>query len=180
MSKKAFTFLIVVLAVGGGSIFLAYHLKNRAQFAPTVVPDLKNYTYLINGKKSTLVNGESKETIVADDGFASTVLTWYVGDEKRADLNSDNTEDAVVILAQNTGGSGTFYYATAIVSGANGYQETNAIFVGDRITAQPTEYRDGEILVHYLDRKSDEPMVAIPTVETVMRLKLINGELAKE
>jgi hypothetical protein len=180
MSKKVFIFLIVALAVGGGLIFLICHVKNGIRSAETAVPDPKNYTYLINGRKSILVNGESKETVVADGGLASTVLTWYVEDEKGIDVNGDGAEDMVVILAQNTGGSGTFYYATALISGVNGYQETNAIFFGDRITAQPTEYKDGAIVIYYLDRKPDEPMVAIPTVKTVMRLKLVDGELVKE
>lgn len=180
MSKKIVIFLIVAFAVGSGLIFWAYHLRTGVRSARVVIPDPKNYAYLINGKKSVLVNGESKEAIVVDGNATSTVLTWYVEDEKGIDLNGDGWKDVIVILAQNTGGSGTFYYATAFISNVSGYQETNAIFFGDRITAQPTEYKDGTIIVHYLDRKSDEPMVAIPTVETIMRLKLVNGDLAKE
>ena len=49
------------------------------------------------------------------------------------DLNGDNEPDAVVILAQNSGGSGTFYEITALLSRGRDIVQANSIYLGDRV-----------------------------------------------
>jgi len=49
------------------------------------------------------------------------------------DLNGDHEQDAVVILAQNSGGSGTFYEITALLSRGRDIVQTNSIYLGDRV-----------------------------------------------
>jgi hypothetical protein len=79
-------------------------------------------------------------------------------------------------LTQYSGGSGTFYYIAAVISYNNIYKGTNAILIGDRIAPQSTEFRNGEIIVNYADRKPGEPMTATPSVGTSEYFKIVNGE----
>jgi hypothetical protein len=177
MSQKAIILLAVGLVIVGGLGFLVYQSKTGKSAIQKPAIDPKNYTYTIDGQTVTLVNGKATQKATSDS--ATQIVTWYVGNEAVGDFNGDGVADVAIILAQNTGGSGTFYYAIAILSKNSGYTETNAVFFGDRITSQPTQYTDGEIVVNYLDRKIDDPMVAFPTVESSMHLKVIGNQLIK-
>ena len=54
----------------------------------------------------------------------------------KGDVNNDGTEDVVVILTQNLGGSETFYYVAVALNLESDYQGTDAILLGDRIAPQ--------------------------------------------
>jgi hypothetical protein len=90
--------------------------------------------------------------------------TRYFGNETRGDFNGDGTEDVAYLLTASGGGSGTFYYVVAALKTDTGYIGTNAIFLGDRIAPQTTEFRDGKIIVNYAERKMDEPMTVPPSI----------------
>ena len=49
----------------------------------------------------------------AAPGSASRIVTRYFGSEVRGDLNGDGREDVAFLLTQQSGGSGTFFYAVA-------------------------------------------------------------------
>lgn len=129
---------------------------------PTSPSDAKNGTYIIDGKPVTLVNGVSR--VPAAPGSASQITTTYFGNEAGGDLNGDGMADIGFVLTQNTGGSGTFYYAAVALKTASGYQGTNAVLLGDRIAPQTTQIKNGQLIVNYADRKPGEPMTAQPSV----------------
>ena len=55
--------------------------------------------------------------------------------------------------------------------------------MGDRIAPHTTEWRNGEIVVNYADRKSDEPMTTKPSVGVSRYFRLENDtliEIAKQ
>jgi len=137
----------------------------------------KNATYEIEGKTVVLVNGLLETEITP--GSASKVITRYFGNETKGDFNGDGIPDTAFLLTQTSGGSGTFYYVAAFVSSKNGYKGTNALFLGDRIAPQTTEFRNGEIIVNYADRKNGEPLTATPSVGVSRYFKINNGALAE-
>lgn len=49
------------------------------------------------------------------------------------DIDGDEVPDALVVLAQNEGGSGTFFELTALLSRNGTFSQTNSIFLGDRV-----------------------------------------------
>lgn len=122
----------------------------------------KDETYQIEGTFVTLTNGVSK--VEAAPGSASKIVTTYFGNEATEDVNGDGMPDTAFILTQNSGGSGTFYYAVVALKTAEGYRGTNAIALGDRIAPQTTEIKDGQLIVNYADRTAGEPMTARPSV----------------
>lgn len=164
--------------------------------APTIVPteiltpapgndnvsiaDLKNGTYLIDGQSITLVDGVAENELAP--GSASKQITRYFGNEVNIDLNSDGLMDAAFLLQQDSGGSGTFYYVVAALKTENGYQGTNALFLGDRIAPQSTNVdpnNPSQFIVNYADRNADEPMSAQPTVGVSKTFKLEDGALVE-
>ncbi|MCR4281372.1 MAG: Gmad2 immunoglobulin-like domain-containing protein [Candidatus Kaiserbacteria bacterium] len=126
-----------------------------------VASDYKNITYIIQGQPVTLVNGRAESST---PGSASKTVTQYFGNEAVGDLTGDSVPDVAFILTQNTGGSGTFYYAVIAVNENGTYKGTNAMFLGDRIAPQTTEIHDGRAVVNFAERKPGEPMTAQPSV----------------
>jgi len=122
----------------------------------------KNITYEVEGQTVTLEN-----------------KTHYFGNEAFGDLNGDGKEDIAFLLTQSPGGSGTFFYVAVALKITDGWQGTNAVFLGDRIAPQTTEIRDGEIIVNYAERKLNEPMTTPPSVGVSKYLKIVNNRLVE-
>jgi len=175
MNKKttwALIFIIILFSAG----YYLYTKDTSIKDEDTTLGendfDPKNATYNIDGTNVTLVNGEA-ETEVAP-GSASKITTWYFGNETYGDLNMDGKEDIAFLIAQNSGGTGIFYYVVVALKTKDDYKMTNAFFVGDRIAPQTTEINEsaGELRVNFAERKPGEPMTADPSVGVTLYLKV--------
>lgn len=161
---------ILILAGAGTLIFLP---AKNAKIPPA--SDYKNAAYLIENNSVALVDGASETVTVP--GSAPKITTRVFGNEASGDLNGDGLKDVAFILTQNSGGSGTFYYAVAALKTADGYKGTNGILLGDRIAPQTTEIRDGGFVVNYADRKPGEPMTTRPSMGVSKFFKVQGTEL---
>lgn len=169
-----FVVIVLVLIVG------AFAFTRNTAHAPTssqavssqTAFDGKNTTFIIDGTPVTLVNGVSEAP--AAPGSATKITTRYFGNEATGDLNGDGSLDTAFLITQDTGGSGTFYYAVVALKTSNGYKTTNAFLVGDRIAPQSTFIpgNSQEIQVNYAERKPGEPMTAQPSVGATLLLKV--------
>jgi len=165
--------LIVAFAIGVAKFAGKTSLAPTSTSIPAqTVSDYKNIAYQIEGQEILLKNG-STETVAAPDS-AKTVTTEYFGNEARGDFNNDGKEDVTFILTQSGGGTGVFYYVVVAIKTADGYKGTNAIFLGDRIAPQTTEFRNSQIIVNYSERKPNESYSADPSVGVSKYLK-VNG-----
>lgn len=177
MQKRIF----VVLALLSAIVFLVACAVTNA--TPTPAPmkkenlDPKNCTYIIENKNIALKDGYSEEPIVP--GSASKLITRYFGNEVSGDFNGDGFSDIAFLLTQNPGGSGTFYYAAVALGSEKECNGTNAIFLGDRIAPQTTEFQNGEIIVNYATRKPDEPMTTPPSVGVSKYFKVSDSRLVE-
>ena len=97
----------------------------------------KDATYLIDGEPITLKDGSSELEMIPSS--SSKEIIRYFGNDIKGDFNNDGKEDVAFLLTRDNGGSGTFYYLAAALDSDNGFQGTNAIFLGDRIAPQNTE-----------------------------------------
>jgi hypothetical protein len=169
--NKVLIILASLVVIG----FIAFCCYQKSSIIPQ--NDYKNISYQIEGQVVKLNNGIAETEIVPDS--ASKNITRFFGNEVFVDFNNDNLKDAAFLLTQNNGGSGTFYYLVAAIKNADGYVGTNAILIGDRIAPQTTEFRDGEIIVNYADRKIDEPMTSQPSLGVSRYFKINEGLLVE-
>ncbi len=146
-----------------------YFTKNNPVTSSTF--DGKNSTFAINGQSFTLANGISE---IPNPNSSSKIITRYFGNEATGDLNGDNLEDQAFLITEESGGSGLFYYVVVALKKTEGYQTTNAFFVGDRIAPQSTEIHSDskELHVNFAERKVNEPMTTQPSVGAVLLLKV--------
>ena len=102
------------------------------------------------------------------------ITTMIFGQPVNGDLDGDGTADAAVIIVQNLGGSGTFYYVAAAINTGNGAEGTNALLLGDRVAPQNIEILNGEIIANYADRNPGESF-AVPPSRGVSKYLILNG-----
>ena len=162
----------------GGFFWLNNYIYNQKQGNVGFQSSYKDATYIIEGKSVILVNGYSEVEVTP--GSSSKIITKYFGNEAEGDLNMDGISDIAFLLTQDSGGSGTFYYAVASIKTDSGYQGTNAFFLGDRISPQTTEIDNGIVTVNYAIREPGFPMTAIPSVGVSKYLKIENGVLTEK
>ncbi len=123
--------------------------------APAVDPE--QATYLIDDKEVTLTDGRSAMPVAP--GSASMAVTTLL-QQSYGQLDGAGATDAAVILAHNSGGSGTFYYLAVV--GTN--DPAPALRLGDRLIVQRLSAANGQVVVTYLDRAFDTPFAAPPTM----------------
>jgi heat shock protein HslJ len=88
--------------------------------------------------------------MAAAEASARRTVTFARDFRTTGDLDGDGTEEAVVLLAENRGGSGTFYYL-AVVGRKHG-QPVNlgTAFIGDRVKVRAARIDGGRLLVDLL------------------------------
>jgi len=171
--------------IGAALALLAvtYFVAHLPAVTPAAVPtaqgavDPLNATYTIDGHPIPLVNGKASLPLPAGPGSATTETVRVFGQPTIGDINGDGMPDAALILVEDGGGSGTFYYAAAAIKTATGTVGTNAIFLGDRIAPQNIQITQGQVIANYADRKPTDPMVTPPSMGVSKYLKLENGLL---
>ena len=91
------------------------------------------------------------------------------------DLTDDDVEEAVVLLAQNSGGSGLFLYF-AIVSNHGGAPDHIAtIDLGDRIKVVSLDIEEGKLIAELVEHGPDDPMCC-PTMKARREWRLDGGQ----
>ncbi len=134
-----------------------------------------NATFTFDDGPITLENGRAEIDII--EGSALKEEITLTGQVAYGDIDVDGKSDAAVIIVRSGGGSGSFVYVAALVSGAVNYTGTNAILLGDRIMPEEISVSNGIITVEYLDRGEDEPLAAEPTIARAKRFAYRSGEL---
>jgi len=138
-------------------------------------PDPSNATFTFVDGPITLSNGVIDRSVVPDSSVMEEIS--LLDDTAYGDINNDKKIDAVTLLARFGGGSGTFIYAGAFVSGPVNYKGSNVIFIGDRINPQSVSISDGIVTIKYLDRNPDQAFSEEPTIQKTMELIYSDGEL---
>lgn len=134
-------------------------------------------TFTIEGEPMELVAGRAARQ--AAPGSATMATTAVFDTPVPGDLDGDGTEDAALVLVQQPGGSGSFYYLAAALAIDGLFRGTNAVLLGDRIAPQSLAVRNGVIRASYADRRPDQPMAAAPTVGRTKYLTVRNGMLVE-
>ena len=186
MRRNVILTLVLLVALLSLTVYFVLRDKDsRKEIGTTVVDekgvvrqDPSNATFTIEGESVKLSGGRNETSVAPGSSFMeeTSILDKFA----YGDLNGDNKEDTVLLLARYGAGSGTFVYLATFVSGTVTYRGSNAVFLGDRISPESITVSAGTITVRYLDREPDEPMAAEPTVSVTRQFVYINGELQEK
>lgn len=163
MKKILLTIVIIVIVLIGGW-YLVKDANNVTYSTPL------HGTYTIDGEPFTLVDGWAEKEITSDS--ATKDKLFILGDPVLADIDKDGDDDALVILINQPGGSGSFYYAAVSLNNKDKYESTNSILLGDRISIQDFYIEDSKAKIRYLDRAEDESFATKPSIEKEIHLTL--------
>ena len=163
--KTKYVFLSVatlILAACGTSteVTSQENQKENTQTSTQAAQDPANAGYYIDGILYTLVNGELEQPIEESSAVNKFKLLDF---KATGDLNKDGADDIAVVITNDTGGSGTFYYLAIFTSGTPIVENTYNI--GDRINVQDLKFADNKFQVTYLDRGPEQDMASEPSVE---------------
>lgn len=167
--KKIFTFILSLLIIIFTGVLIAgiYRFNftdggDNITSTSTPLSDVKNSSYKIDEELFTLKNGTVSKELAP--GSASKQTVSIFGEPVYGDLNKDGVKDAAVMLASNSGGSGTFYYAVLAIATGSSYTTTNSLLLGDRIAPQTVEIQDGRAIYNYAERRATDPMTTQPSM----------------
>ncbi len=108
----------------------------------------------------------------------SAIITKIFGNTVTGDLGS-GTGTIAAYVTQDQGGSGTFFYAIAFIKNGDKYTNSNAIFLGDRISPQGLGISNGVVSFNYCDRNPDEPFTTPPSVCVTRGFSIKSGTLTE-
>lgn len=179
MSKFILFLVAAVIIVGGIWLYSGMESGVTPESKNVVLAaDPLNASYQIEGMTITLTSGRSE--ISAAEGSAAMISTEIFGEPVYGDIDGDGDEDAGVLIKQEPGGTGTFYYMAAAIKSDDGYEGTNALLLGDRVAPQgAVQISGGEVVANYADRAVDEPMSATPSVGKTLRAKFDKGKMVE-
>lgn len=180
MSKFLLFLLIVAVLVGGIWFFSQFEpeiekLYRKDKTEEVAAADPLNASYEVEGVTITLTNGRSEMPI--EEGSATVIATEIFGEPIYGDIDGDGDEDAGVLIKQEPGGTGTFYYVAATINEDGSYEGTNALLLGDRVAPQNVQISGGGVIANYADRGADEPMTATPSVGKTLRADFVKGKI---
>ena len=149
------TVLAAALMVGA----LPAAASTPAQSAELTPEALANATYSSDYAATgeiTLVDGQAEEEIAP--GSASKLVVTLIEPTAFGDLDGDGVDDAAVLLASNSGGSGTFIDLHAVLDEDGEPVDAASAFLGDRVQVNRLTIEDGQIVVDMIAQGPNDPM----------------------
>jgi uncharacterized membrane protein len=127
--------------------------------AEPVIDPLRNATYQdVLQHPVTLADGRYEGEPFVPGAASRPVITLVPDVRATGDLTGDGTDEAVVVLAHNAGGSGVFMYL-AVMSDPGGSPRNIATFsLGDRVRVADVAVVDGRIAAELLEHGPDDAM----------------------
>jgi hypothetical protein len=145
--------------------------------APLTRAQFESFTFDL-GATSSVEGGKvplQKGTWTDPDGGSTFTLhpTFAVGD-----LDADGNVDAVAIVVESSGGTGSFYYLFALMNrDGQPVQMGEPEWLGDRtVIERLTVDRRGIITVRYVTHRDNDP-ACCPTLRIEDRYRVVDGQL---
>jgi hypothetical protein len=117
-----------------------------------------------------LTDGQFQEGSLSGTDYVSVSMTDFI---VPGDLTGDGENEAVAIVAENFGGSGTFVFLAVYAYQNDEAVFLTSIFLDDRPLINHLAVEDGQIFVDVIIHDRDDPMCC-PTLRTT-RNYLLNG-----
>jgi len=137
--------------------------------------DLDSMTFLSSwfpSGKVTLSHGEYRKQTVP--GAATETIVKLTESRATGILNGSRT--AAVVLVTDPEGSGKFYDLALISKETEGWVNTDAVFLGDRVQIYSMSIKDNTIVLFMTTHSAKDPMCC-PTLEIVKRFTVKENKL---
>jgi len=135
--------------------------------------EIRDLAITIDNQTFRMSNGVAE--LPAEPGSATQNTLRIVGEPVVGDINGDGEPDAALLIRNDPGGSGTFYYAVVAINDARTYHASNVLPLGDRIEPQTVVFTDGHFVYNFAERKPGEPMSERPSVEKTVTISVDNA-----
>ena len=166
MMKKSFLAILILL--------FSYGCSEKPSLSLEM---LKNIEYKgIYDKPVKLTDGTYEGEPFVEGGSSRESVHFVDSLTRFGDLNGDGINDAIVILLENSGGSGVFIYMAVVLS-----QDEKAINVAtkslsDRTQIESISINSKEIVLTLLTHGPDDPMCC-PSQKEIKKYELEDGVL---
>jgi hypothetical protein len=173
--KAVRIFLLLCIIVGIGLLLMCERwvplvVERATEDEVEVKYDPKNIVYTVEGETFALENGEASKEVTS--GAPATNDLTLFGEPTYGDVDGDGDDDALVILVNNPGGIGNFFYATLAVNIDGIYTSLLPVLLGDRVAPQTARIYDSIGEVNYAKRMDTDDYKALPAIAKTLRLKL--------
>jgi len=165
--KRPLLALLIAAAVALGVLFVVIRTSVSSQHTRSAATEHLSVT--IGDQSFTLINGVADKQ--SAPGSAATETVRVVGEPVSIDVTGDGTDDVALLLADDPGGSGTFYYAVLAVNDGGSWHATNVVPLGDRIAPEKIEVVNGQFVYRFLERHPGDPMATTPTVQNSVPIR---------
>ena len=168
----------ISLSLTGMLLAFSSQLCLAGEGAPTVA-ELANMTYSgIEEGPVALVEGRW-EGEPDEEGGASRPSAGLVEDFALAgDLNGDGSKEAVVLLWQSSGGSGTFSYVAVVGRSDSGVKNLGTAEIGDRVKLRSGQIENDSIILDVL-QQGEGDAACCPTQLASRTWSMVDGRLTE-
>ena len=130
-----------------------------ASEAGSEITRLENATYAgIEDEPVTLLGGRWEGTPFVEGGASRPRVGLLEDMYFRGDLDGDGKEEAVAILWQNSGGTGSNIYIAVMKPDNSGFNNISTTLVGDRVKLRGGKIDSGKIILDVLQTGENDPM----------------------
>ena len=169
--------LVLNLKMDAGNMVFVHEVSSPPSLT---LNDLKSARYQgIYDEPVDLTDGKYEGEPFVEGGASRPTVTFIDPFNALGDLNGDAVEEAVVTLAESSGGSGTFVYLAAVVDQDGSLINVATQLLGDRVQLKSLSIEAGEILVTLATHAPDDPMCC-PSQEETKRYRLQEGALIEQ
>lgn len=172
----------IVAGLIGLSVLAACQERDAPESAVTMLTEkqLANATYEgIYDGPVTLNDGEFLGDPFVEGGASRPSLQLVDDFLVRGDVNGDGVDEAVVLLAESSGGSGTFIYLSVVGQRDGKLLNMGTVPLGDRVQVRQSEIRDGVVSIDVVQAGPDDP-ACCPSEAATREWRLDGGVLVEQ
>jgi hypothetical protein len=141
---------------------LATTLITRTGYAANSIPtitELENATYMgIEDHPVTLSNGRWEGQPFTEGGASKPSVGLFKDIYITGDLNSDGIQEALAVLWQNAGGTGSYIYIAVMSKQNTDVKNLATTLVGDRVKLRAGSIESGKIILKVLQAGENDAM----------------------
>ena len=109
-------------------------------------------------------------------GASRPTVTLLPQPRARSDVDADGSPEWLAVLAESSGGSGTFLYLAVVKEGGGHFRSVATVLLGDRVEIERVSAEGANVRVDLLASDEDDSSCC-PTVLRSLRWQWIDGQL---